>query len=330
MPLNNAYIDNKTVFLAGATGAAGSAILRYILDNFPNTRIQAACRNREPFLKHERLAYMKADLRVLEDCRRASRGCDCALLAASHSPGFKMSATEPASLMNDNLIMNARMLEAFSREKVRRVVYVGTATVYQEFEGFIREDEIDLNKDPHPAYQEAAWVSRFVEKLGLVWHQRTGMEIINARSANIFGPYSNFDPSASYFIPALVRKAVEKMDPFEVWGSPEVTRDVLYCEDFAGAIVSLLNSTSVKFDAFNVGSGFKTTVGDVVDWAIKYAGHKPSKIRYAAGKPSVIKFRALDVTKIKNATGWAPSHSIQEGIRKTMDWWKANKGTWKR
>lgn len=330
MTTKNLYIDGKTVFLAGATGSVGSAILRYILDNFPTARIKAAYRNREPFLKHERVEYVKADLRVLEDCRRAAGGCDCALMAASHSAGSKMMTTEPWLFTNDNIIMNAQMFEAFFREKVKRVVYIGTATVYQEFEGFISEEQIDLNKDPHDAYIGVAWISRFLEKLGLFWHRKTGMEIINVRSSNIFGPYANFDPATSYFIPAIVRKAVEKMDPFEVWGSPDVTRDVLYCEDFAGAVVSLLNTTSVKFDAFNVGSGLKTTVGDVVGWAIKHAGHEPSKVHYDLGKPSTIKFRALDVAKIKKVTGWAPAHSIEDGIRKTVEWWETNKTTWKR
>ena len=156
------------------------------------------------------------------------------------------------------------------------------------------------------------------------------MEVINVRSSNIFGPYANFDPSSSYFIPAIIRKACEKMDPFEVWGSPDVTRDVLYSEDFAAAIIALLNSADIKFDAFNIGSGLKTTVGDVVNWSIKHSGHTPSNVHYDLSKPSTIKFRALDVSKIQKVTGWKPVYSIEEGIIKTIEWWNKNKETWKR
>ncbi|MDP2279525.1 MAG: NAD(P)-dependent oxidoreductase [Nitrospirota bacterium] len=330
MNKTNFYIDDKCVFLAGSTGSVGSAIMQYILDNYPLTKIKASYRHREPFLKHERVEYVKADLRVLEECKRAVSGCDCAIMAASHSAGSKMMTTQPWLFTNDNIIMNAQMFEAFFHEKVKRVIYIGTATVYQEFEGFIKEDDIDFNKDPHLAYLGVAWISRFLEKLGLSWSQKTGMEVINVRSSNIFGPYANFDPSSSYFIPAIIRKAVDRMDPFEVWGSPDVTRDVLYSEDFAAAIIALLNNTNIKFDAFNIGSGLKTTVGDVVNWSIKHSGHTPSNVHYDLSKPSTIKFRALDVSKIKKVTGWKPVHSIEEGIMKTIEWWNKNKETWKR
>src|SRR3989338_2151456 len=251
-------------------------------------------------------------------------------MAASYSAGSKMMTTQPWLFINDNIIMTAQMFEAFFHEKVKRVIYIGTATVYQELEGFIKEDDIDFNKDPHLAYLGVAWISRFLEKLGLFWNQKTGMEVINVRSSNIFGPYANFNPSTSYFIPAIIRKACEKMDPFEVWGSPDVTRDVLYSEDFAAAIIALLNSTDIKFDAFNIGSGLKTTVGDVVNWSIKHSGHTPSSVHYDLSKPSTIKFRALDVSKIKKVTGWKPVYSIEEGIIKTIESCNKNKETWKK
>lgn len=321
---------NNRIFLAGSTGSVGSAILQYILDNHPGSTVRAAYRQREPFIKDKRVEYVKADLRSLADCKVAVKGCDCALMAASYSAGSKLMSTQPWLFINDNILMNTQMYEAFFQEKVKRVIYIGTATVYQEFEGFIKEDQIDMNKDPHPSYMGVAWISRFLEKLGQFWHQKAGMEVINVRSSNIFGPYANFDPSTSYFIPAIVRKAVEKMDPFEVWGSPDVTRDVLYAEDFAAAIMKLLGSESIKFDVFNIGSGLKTTVGEVVGWALKHAGHKPSAVNYDLSKPSAIKFRALDVTKLKQATGWAPKFTIEEGIRKTAEWWAKNRDTWKR
>ena len=324
------YLDGKTVFLAGATGSVGSAVMRFILEHFPDTRIRATFRNTEPFLRHERVEYVRADLRVLEDCRKAARNCDCALMAASHSAGAKLVTTQPWLFLNDNIFMNAQMFEAFFHEKVKRVIYIGSATVYQECEGFISEGSLDLNKDPHPAYLGVAWVARFLEKLGLFWHEKAGMEVINVRASNIFGPNANFDPASSYFVPAIIRKAVDGLDPFEVWGSPEVTRDVLYSEDFADALLTLMNRTEVKFDTFNLGSGLKTTVEQVVNWAIRHAGHKPSKINYDLSKPSTIKFRALDISKMREKTGWAPKHSIEEGIKKTVEWWRANKDTWKR
>lgn len=324
------YLKNKLVFLAGATGSVGSAIMEYILKNHPTTKIKASYRQTEPFIKHDRIEYVKGDLRLRADCRKMVKGCDCAIMAASHSGGSKIMTSEPWKFINDNVFMNTQMLESFYFENVKRVIYIGTATVYQNFEGYIKEDELDMNKDPHSAYLGVAWISRFIEKLCRFWHEKTGMETACIRASNIFGPYASFNPSTSYFVPAIIRKAVGRMDPFEVWGSPDVTRDVLYSEDFAGAIVMILDNDKIKFDAFNIGSGVKTTVGEVVTHALKHAGHKPSKINYDLTKPTTIKFRALDISKIKNLTGWTPEYTIDQGIKKTVEWWIENKEKWKK
>jgi GDP-L-fucose synthase len=226
--------------------------------------------------------------------------------------------------------MNARMLEAFHSEGVERAVFIGSATLYQDFEGFIKEDELDLNQDPHSSYLGIGWVARYLEKLCRFWHEQAGMEFVLVRAANIFGPFAKFDPAVSNFIPAIIRKAVDGMDPFEVWGSPDVIRDVIYSGDFAEAVVTMLDSDAVKFDVFNVGSGVKTTVGEVVEWALKHAGFKPSEIIYNTNKPTTIKFRALDCSKVRDVFGWQPEHTIEEGIRKTAAWWRENKNRWEK
>jgi GDP-L-fucose synthase len=171
------------------------------------------------------------------------------------------------------------------------------------------------------------WVIRFVEKLCKFWHHH-GMEIIIVRAANIFGPYANFDPVTSNFIPALIRKAVDRMDPFEVWGSPEIVRDVLFVDDLARAVLMMLDNPNITFDTFNIGSGIKTTVDDIVNWALKYSGYNPSKIVYNNKKPMTVPFRVLDCSKAKTVLGWKPEITIEDGMRKTVSWWTQNRNRW--
>ena len=324
------YLDNKLVFLAGSTGLGGSSIIEHIINNYPTVEIRASYKHTKPFIEHERIEYIYGDLKSKEDCRKMARGCDCAIIAAVYTGGSKMTISAPFEYVSDNLIMNVQMLEAFYLEGVKRVVSIGTAVEYQEFEGDIKEDELDWNKDPHLQYFGIGWTKRFIEKLGEFCHLRYGLEVINVRLANIFGPYAKFDPQTSNFIPAIIRKAVDKMEPFEVWGSPDVVRDVLYSEDFARAIVMMCNDDKIKFDTFNIGSGVKTTVGDVVEWTLKYANHKPENINYLTDAPTTNKFRALDCLKAKEVFGWQPQYTIEEGIKKTTQWWIANKKWWKK
>ena len=82
MPLND-----KLVFLAGATGLAGSSILEYIISNHPKTKIRAVYHRTKPFIKDERIEYVHGDLKSSEDCRRMIKGCDCAIMAAANTGG---------------------------------------------------------------------------------------------------------------------------------------------------------------------------------------------------------------------------------------------------
>src|SRR4029077_5127963 len=87
--------------------------------------------------------------------------------------------------------------------------------------------------------------------------------------ANICGPRARFDPARSNFIPALIRKAADGLDPLEVWGSPDVTRDVIYSGDFGETIARLLEVEAASGEVFNVGSGRGVSVGDVVTAVLK-------------------------------------------------------------
>ncbi len=325
------YIDNKIIFVAGSTGMTGSSIVQTLLSASPTVRIRGSYRSDlGRFIKDARVEYVHADLRDRDDCARVALGCDAAVLAAATTSGARQTAEEPWRVITDNIVLEARLIEAVCLANVRRVIYVSSTTVYQEHPGAIRENELNLNIDPTSAYLGTGWVNRYAEKLGEFWHHQLGVDFLIARAANIFGPFAKFDLFTANFIPALIRKAVNKMDPFEVWGSPNVTRDVIYADDFGTAIAALLNATDVRFDAFNVGSGRRTTVGEVVDWVLRYSGHQPEQIIWHNNNLTTPSFRALDCSKIHDVTGWNPAMGIDEGVAITARWWQENQSTWAR
>lgn len=323
-------LNGKTVLLSGATGLAGSAIIGRLLERYPTAKVRAVYNRTSPFIEHEQVDYVQGDLRSREVCKKLAAGCDCAVMGAANTGGAAILESQPWSQINDNVAMNTQMLEAFAFEKHGRVVYISTASLYHECDGEISEDDLDLNRNPCKAHYAMGWVARFTEKLCRFWHEQSGMEILIARAANIFGPFDKFDPETSHFIPALIRKAADKANPFEVWGTPDVTRDVIYSEDFAAAIVAMLGTDDIGFEVFNVGSGVKTTVGDVVNWALKYAQYESAKVEYKADKPSTLKFRSLNCTKARELLGWKPRYTIEDGVRRTTEWWTENKNWWKK
>ncbi len=325
------FIDGKTIFLAGGAGLVGSGAVRALLAASASVRLRVSYRTQcGAFIEDPRVDYLQADLTDATDCRRMARGCDGAVMAAAFTAGAGSSQDEPWRQVTDNVVMDARMLEAFHEEGVQRVVYVSTASAYQDFHGFIREDQMAWDQDPPAAYYGVGWAKRYGEKACQFWHQSTGMQVLIARLANVFGPFAKFDPKQSHVIAAIIRKAVDRMDPFVVWGSPQVVRDVLYADDFGRAAVAMLNATDRVFDVFNIGSGRATTVGEMVNWSLRHADHQPSRLSFGASGPTTIPFRALDCGKAKDMLEWSPSVDVEDGIRRTVAWWRANKETWTR
>ncbi len=323
-------LNDKKVFLAGATGLAGNSLIKYLLDNYPHIRIRGNYNKTKPIIRHDNLEYVQANLLNRNDYKGLFNDCDYAILAAASTGGVGVLHFFPERQMTDNIVMDALMLEESHSAGVKRIVYLSSATVYQEYDGYVKEEQLDLNSDPYSAYFGVGWAKRSAEKLCQFWHDRYGMEVIIARCANIYGPFARFDPQYSNFIPALIRKAVDKMDPFEVWGSPSVVRDVIFSDDFAEAVALLLENQDIKFDIFNLGYGETVSVGSVVDAALKAAMHRPLDIKYSVDSLQSIPSRALDCGKLKAIIKWTPRFNLEEGIKETTFWWEKNKATWKK
>lgn len=321
-------LNGKRVLVAGGTGMAGTAVLRQLAEQFPGAAIRATWHKHHADRTH--VEWVQADLRKREDAVRACAGCDVAALVAATTSGARGMLAAPWEAVDDNVTMNVQLLEALHHAKVKRVVFVSSATVYQPFQGAIKEDDLDLNQDPHSAHFGVGWGMRFIEKLCRFWHEKTGMETVIARAANIFGPRAPFDPARSNVVPALIRKAVDRLDPFEVWGSPDVVRDVIFVDEFARAIVLMLAADEIKHETFNVGSGTGTSVGALVRFALEAAGHQPGEVRWVSQAPQTIGHRVLDCSKAEARLHWRPKSSIAEGIHRTTEWWKENRRTWTR
>jgi nucleoside-diphosphate-sugar epimerase len=321
-------INNKTIFLAGSTGLVGMSILNYLLDKFPNISIRATWNKTKPSIIDQRITYIQANLTERKACQKAIEGSDFAILAAANTGGAMVQNKEPYLQTSDNLVMDTYLLESLHHSAVQKTIYISSATLYQPFEGLIKEEQLDLNSQPHSAYLGIGWAKRSAEKLCEFWHEKYGMKVIIARASNVYGPFAKFNPEHSNFIPALIRKAVDRINPFEVWGSPEVYRDIIFSEDFASAITLLLMENEIEFDIFNVGSGSLVSVQNVVEAALKSANYTDAEVTYNSDAPVTIGYRGLDCSKLKEKFNWEPLHHLHEGIDITTKWWTNNKDRW--
>ena len=152
---------------------------------------------------------------------------------------------------------------------------------------------------------------RYFEHLAEFVASRSNVKVALVRPTAVYGPHDDFNPVTSHVIPALVRRAVEKVDPFEVWGTGDEMRDFLHVEDFArGCLLAM--EKHADCDPINIGYGSAITIRRVVEIILEAAGHSGAQLRFDATKPTAIPVRLVDTSKAKRLLGFEPHDPDRE------------------
>ena len=323
-------ISGKQVVITGGSGMAGSAVARAI-SLLKDVKVRLVSRNQYKYISYDKDFEIKLfDLLnpISED--NPFKGAEIAILCAAETSGagFSDSIQFDQFLINSKIDINSLKLAA--EAGVKKIIYVGTASSYQEHDGYITENMMDWEEGPSLAHFGVGWSKRVAEKFCYYLHSHRGIEVAILRLSNIYGPMAKFDPITSNFIPALIRKAVNRLDPFPVWGNPDVKRDILFVDDFASAVIRCLRKKELGFNTFNIGSGKVVSVDKVVELVLKAASHDPYKIEYEAGPKSNLSFRGLNCKKAERELGWKSETSNEIGLKHTTIWWMKNKEKWRK
>jgi GDP-L-fucose synthase len=147
------------------------------------------------------------------------------------------------------------------------------------------------------------------------------METLVVRPGNLYGPFDKYTWTESKVIAALVRRALEKQNPFEVWGDGLDLKDFLYIDDFTKGML-LAFAKSDHFMPINIASGIPITIREVLAVILKTAGHGEAQVTFDSTKPTMIPKRIIDISKIQKLTDWSPETNLIDGISKTMEWYK--------
>ncbi|MBR9706729.1 NAD-dependent epimerase/dehydratase family protein [Candidatus Pacearchaeota archaeon] len=313
------FYEDKKVLVAGGTGLIGKTLVNKLIDHGAQVRIASID---DPSRAHEDAEFCRFDLTKYDNCMEACEDMDYVfnLLCIKGSP--KVMKERSASIFTPMILFNTNLLEAARKSDIKRYLYTSTSGVYTPTD-IAKEDDM-WNGFPSKKDWYAGWAKRMGELQVEGYKKEYGWDHISiVRPANIYGPHDDFHSDGAMVVPSLIRKACASDGELEVWGDGSEIRDFVYVEDIArGMMMTLEQSPNVPI---NLGSGKRYSIKDLAETVA--SNFDPAlKLKWKPTEFGGDKIRVLDASRAKDLIGWESKITLQEGIKKTMDWYKSTYG----
>jgi len=259
---------------------------------------------------------------MLDDARP-----DVVIHLAAHVGGIGANRLHPAEFFYDNLMMSTELMHQSWKRGVEKYTALGTVCAYPKFTPVpFKEDDI-WNGYPEETNAPYGLAKKMQLVQAQAYRQQYGFNAIFLLPVNLYGPRDNFDLESSHVIPALIRKFLEAKDAgvseVEVWGDGSPTREFLYVEDAAEGIL-LATERYNGSDPVNLGSGYEISIKHLAELIQRLTGYD-GKLVWNTSKPNGQPRRGLDTTRAEKFFGFKASVSFEEGLRRTIDWYRAQR-----
>jgi GDP-L-fucose synthase len=313
----------KNLLVTGGSGFIGVNLLKE-LSKLKKYKITATYFKAKNFYKVNKVKYIKTDLEKLKNCHEVCKNIDIIVMCASNSSGAAVMDKTPLVHLTPNIRMNLNMLEAAYSQGVRKFIFISSNTVYPVSNFAMRE--IDAKFDFFEKYHVVGWMKRFSEIVCEIYSKKikNPMQTIIVRPGNLYGPHDKFDPAKAKVIPSLIAKIVNRQNPINVWGNGKDLKDFLYIDDFCRALIKIIN-INTDFNTFNIASGKSITIKEVLKILMKIENLRNTRIFYDLSKPTMIPKRLISISKIKKQFAYKSLISIEEGLKRTLNWYKEKK-----
>ena len=301
-------ISNKKIWVPGHNGMVGSAIVRR--------------------LEKENCKILKVDKRELNLINQKSteewifyNKPEIIILAAAKVGGIKFNMQNKAAFLYENLMIQNNIIYAASRLNVEKLIFLGSSCIYpKETSQPISEDA--LMRGALEETNEGYAIAKIAGlKLCKFLNEELNKKFISVMPSNIFGVNDNFDPENSHVLGALLRKIylakIRGSKKIEIWGTGKPRREFLYVDDLADAILFLLRNYNSSMP-INVGTSKDISITELALKISKIMDYK-IQINYNTTMPDGTYLKRLNTNKINNL-GWTPKVSLEDGIKKTLDY----------
>lgn len=306
-------LRQERILLTGGTGFLGRAVC---------ARLEEAGVPSEQILIPRRFDY---DLTVDAAVARmyTNFAPTVVLHLAAEVGGIGANRENPGRFFYANMAMGLHLVEHARLDRIKKFVQIGTVCAYPKHTPVpFREQEL-WNGYPEETNAPYGIAKKALLVMLQSYREQYGLNGIYLLPVNLYGPGDNFDPQSSHVIPAMIRKFVEakirEAASVSLWGTGSPSREFLYVEDCAKAIVA----AAADYDSgepVNIGTGVEISIRSLAERIQGLVGYK-GKLEWDASKPDGQPRRCLDTSRAATAFGWKSTISLDDGLRRTIDWY---------
>jgi GDP-L-fucose synthase len=309
----NAFWPNQRVVVTGGAGFLGS----YVQEGLRRRGVKEIF---IPHIENYNLTDVQAIRSMLDDARP-----DLILHLAANVGGIGANRAHPAEFFYDNLMMGVQLIHESWKFGVKKFVAIGTVCSYPKFTPVPFKEENLWDGYPEETNAPYGLAKKMLLVQSQAYRQQYGFNSIFLIPVNLYGPRDNFNLETSHVIPALIRKCVEARksgaDKVIVWGDGSPTREFLYVADAAEGI--LLGAEKLNDSIpVNLGSGEEISIRALVEKIGEYTGYTGEFV-WDGSKPNGQPRRGLDVSRAEELFGFRAKTKIDEGLKKTVEWYEA-------
>ncbi|HMD90233.1 MAG TPA: GDP-L-fucose synthase [Anaerolineaceae bacterium] len=311
------FWQGRRVCVTGGAGFLGSFVIEKL-------RQHGAREIFVPTLEKYDLVQPESIKQMLSDSRP-----DIIIHLAAHVGGIGANREHPAEFFYDNLMMGVQLMHQAWLQSVEKFVAIGTVCAYPKFTPVPFKEEELWNGYPEETNAPYGLAKKMLLVQAQAYRQQYGYNAIYLLPVNLYGPHDNFNPSSSHVIPAQIRKCIEAQaagqDEIVSWGDGSPTREFIYVEDAAEAIVLAAERYNGP-EPVNIGSGREISIKDLTNLIARLTGFT-GKIVWDTSKPNGQPRRALDTSRAEQYFGFKAKTPFEEGLRRTIEWYRQSSST---
>jgi len=306
------FWNEKSVLVTGGAGFLGTNVVQKL-------KLRGCGHVFVPRSRDYNLIKIEDIRRVYEDSQP-----DLVIHLAANVGGIGANLVCPGEFFYNNLVMGVQLLEEARQHNIGKFVAIGTVCAYPKFTPVpFREADI-WNGYPEETNAPYGLAKKMLLVQSQAYRAQYGYNSIFLLPVNLYGPGDNFDPRTSHVIPALIRKCIEAKElgksEIVVWGTGSASREFLYVDDCAEAIVLACEKYN-KSDPVNIGAGMEISIKDLIRLISRLTGYT-GNIVWDTTKPDGQPRRCLDISKAREEFGFIAKMSFEEGLKKTIGWYK--------